>query len=191
MEMLTLIVEGEDDKRFLADYVKHHFSSDFNRIEFIVVGGKSEMLHTKQVIIQSAAINNTCLLIFDADNSLEGTNGDIDKEIARLKIFVTDKFLFPDNKSTGTLETLLRKIASNPSVFSCIDSYVACLRDTGIQELNRFIDKKKIYIYSDSHSQEGKGSKREYNNNAWNLDSKDLDPLKDFLSKHINGDGNK
>jgi hypothetical protein len=191
MDMLTLIVEGEDDERFLADYIKHHFPLSFSGIEFVKIGGKSEKLHTKQVTIQSAMQKSTCVVLFDADGNFEVTQNDIDRKTTELKIVIADKFLFPDNKSTGTLETLLRKIASNPSVFNCIDSYIACLRETGIEELNRFIDKKKIYIYSDSHNQEGKGSKREYSNSAWDLDSKELAPLKDFLSKHINGNGNK
>ena len=54
MEQLSLIVEGEEDVRFLQDFIDFHFAQKIDKNFFIIVGGKSETIHLSSTKIQTS-----------------------------------------------------------------------------------------------------------------------------------------
>ncbi|MBD5192425.1 MAG: hypothetical protein HDS88_05995 [Bacteroidales bacterium] len=164
---------------------------DLQQFEIVPLDGKDTLHLAKNQFIQNTAEGGVNLIIFDADS--ESNNGGFKKrthelltELEELNI-KAELFLWPDNCSDGDFETLLESIARkdlHKRFFACFNDYELCLGNE-YQSPNR---KGKLHTYITamklSNSQRrkiGSGQWLFENENLWNLNSTNLDPLKDFL----------
>ena len=149
MEQISLIVEGEEDVRFLQDFIEFHFAQKLDKNSFIVIGGKSETIHLSIPKIQTSTDSGKWnIIIFDADDTDHPTTlANIKKEAKTLKFdFI---FLFPDDKSKGNLESLLKNsvVKENENLFGCIDDYAACKSALKLKRPRVIDEKEKLWIY--------------------------------------------
>lgn len=183
----TIFVEGKTDKKFINDFLQVRFADriqDWSEIQ--VIDGKDNLRNYKNRFKISSDSGLTNLLIFDADNDAKIQLENLNAIKGELNIDF-EVFLFPNNHSSGNLESLLKKIATTQEVFECIQAYGRCLNQLHNESLREIDDKTSIFIYSDSFKNPtSKGHYRDYTNeNIWNLNSEALSPLYDFLSDHI------
>jgi len=188
MERLSLIVEGEEDVRFLQDFIHFHFQKKATRSLFIEIGGKSETIHLSQVKIQTSTSSGRInVLVFDADdNDHKSTLTKVNAKEKELSLKFDKVFLFPDDKSPGNLESLLKSsvTSGNEKLFACIEAYATCKTALKLKNPRPIDDKEKLWIYHGSFEDSGHahGTKRSYfDQDIWNLNSPILIPLKDFL----------
>ena len=185
---LVFVVEGLEDKRFLEDFVMFHFRVDLKPENFILVDGKAEKLHLVKTKLESAkAKGDRIVVVFDADDrGVEGTLRDINSRLRQFGLEVNDQFLFPDNQSSGNLETLLRQCIpeQNLGLFSCISAFQQCKNWLKLAN-DRIIGLKEelmIYHGSFSYAVDSKASMRSYLiHDLWNLNAPASIPLKNFL----------
>jgi len=191
MAGFSLIVEGDEDVRFLEDFIEYHFGKKIDRTSFILVGGKSESLHQVQVDIQKSSENNRNVLIFDADDKdFQTTSDKINIQMGKLNLKFHSTFLFPNNAEQGNLESLLMKsvTAGNEKLFVCIEDYAKCKLSLGLKKPRPITEKEKIFIYHGSFedSKSAQGSKRSYfDASIWDLKCQNLEPLKEFLKTNL------
>lgn len=189
MEGFSLIVEGEEDVRFLEDFIEYHFKRIIPRTSFIEIRGKSETLRLSQTKIQISSENNSNILLFDADDKdYKSTLEKINKKSNELSLKFDHIFLFPDNHSKGNLESLLKSSVTkdNEKLFDCINRYSDCRAELKLTNPRKIEEKEKLFIYHGSFEDSGKaeGSKRSYlNKDIWDLDSPSLKNLKEFLNE--------
>lgn len=71
MEKISFIVEGDEDVKFLQDFVDFQFSQKIDKNSFIIIiGGKSETIHLSRTKIHANTDSgNLNVLIFDADDN--------------------------------------------------------------------------------------------------------------------------
>ena len=190
MDQISLIVEGEDDVRFLQDLISLHFSRKIDKSSFIIIGGKSETIHLSSTKIQASTDSGKLnVVLFDADDTDHPTTlSNITKEAERLSLKFDSDFLFPDNKTTGNLESLLKSSVAigNERLFKCIEDYATCKGALNLKRPRIIDEKEKLWIYHGSFEESGnaQGSKRNYLDfDIWDLNSLSLNPLKEFLKK--------
>ncbi|MDD9859866.1 MAG: hypothetical protein OXU40_05410 [Nitrospira sp.] len=224
-ENFHIVVEGKEDMCFLVGYLGHLFPGEVlsSSVSFRILYGINKLGGQVQNIREKLIRppRGTRILIFpDADK--EGY-ADKKKEVERiLRSNWSDNenmeeferilgvrlhlFLFPNNKSSGILEDLLKKIIlpRHRDVFTCFDGYVKCLtRSKGgydppdikakiyaykhaLKILNKLHDDtRKTYSYEKAHGML-KG-KNPFDPQHWDFDNSALEPLKKFLTKHIPG----
>ena len=199
---VKIFVEGIADVKFISDYISHIIPKieTIGKETIIDSSGWTNNRETSQNLMQqntdNAGIN---LVIFDADNEFEKRVKELEewKKSASLSFEI---FLFPNNKEAGALENLLEEIIldNNKPIFDCWNGYESCLKSKTIEgrkePLTVPAKKTKIYGYLETllgttkkEKEKIKEKNRDYKNTAhWNLDSAHLEPLKDFLLKHIN-----
>ena len=207
MKRFLIIVEGEADKKFFENYYHHLFNEKAPKGS-IMHPGKDDETGGYQKIRSEDAINhireNTYfggvnLVIFDADEDPETRR----KELLAIKDEFDvefELFLLPNNKDAGELEDMLEQIINpnNQPVMDCWQTYENELEKVRIPTktpptLTIPAKKTKIYAYLEtllgkSRSQKKliKDANRNYENTQhWNLDTEYLEPLKEFLNKHL------
>ncbi len=188
MTNLKIIVEGDSDVRFLEDFIEFHFNKRVSRETFIVAGGKTEKLHE----IQPAVTGRKNILIFDADDkNYKSTLKNVQAECKRLKLSINGFFLFPNNESTGNLETLLLGCipTQNKILLKCIEDYQKCKISSDLVNLNEIDSKEIFYIYHGSFDNKKFGAAkptiRKYVPELWNLKAPITKTLQDFLTPYF------
>jgi len=193
---LLIYVEGSDDEKFIKDFL---FFLKINKFKINNIGGWNKILNeNEKLVIVNEFQKNTFngginLIIFDADDDLNKKNVILDK-IKKESNIEFETFLFPNNSESGTLETLLEKIINpkNSTIFECWNSLTSCIdaiKSNNIKLLSKPSLKSKIQVYNEvllpSNSTNQKKAlehKRDYSNSEiWDLSSKNLEPLKNFL----------
>lgn len=218
-----IVVEGKEDMCFLMGYLSHLFPGDVlsSSVSFRILGGIDKLDGQVQDIRQESMRppRNTKILIFpDADEEWDTQKKKVERtlrsnwsdhkkmeEFKKILGVRLHLFLFPDNKSSGSLENLLEKIIlpRHSDVFTCFHGYVECLqRSNGnyvlpdikakiyaykeaLNILNKFPDMEKTCSYEEAHGVL-KG-KNPFDPQHWDFDNSELEPLKKFLAKHISG----
>ena len=186
--------EERERLKFVSQY-------ETGSVEIFDLEGKDDFLNVEKVEFFKQVFNlfEANLLFLDSDKDWQARQKEVDKINALFEI----KFnysLFPNLNENGDLETLLCKIINpaNTTIFECWAAYEDCLRS---KENPKRTDKKfttpasktKIYAYLEALLGESKKQKklikeaeRNYRNeNHWNLNSDDLNPLKEFLQKNL------
>lgn len=201
---VKLFVEGLADEKFLRDYISAKFEITLQKDDIIKSQGWSNIksVHGGEFIMNSMRKNSDNdglnLLVFDADDNYTERFKEIDdwKKENDLKFEI---FLWPNNRDSGDLETLLEHIINpvNKPVFECWDNYEKCLKTKTIEgreiPLTTPAKKTKIYGYLEALLGETKSQKkkikeenRNYKNDGhWDLNSEYLDGFKEFLSRHF------
>ena len=197
---IKIFVEGIADVKFLSDYINHVISDFTINKETIIdssgwTNNREKSQNQMRQNTDNAGIN---LVIFDADNDFEKRKNELEdwKKSANLSFEV---FLFPNDEEIGALEDLLEKIIvdKNQPIFDCWAGYESCLKTKNIEgranALTVPAKKTKIYGYLEAllgttqkEKEKIKERERDYKNmEHWNLNSDYLNPLKDFLLKHM------
>jgi hypothetical protein len=204
--IIKFFVEGDADVKFLKDYISHIASGlEISKETIINTGGwtnidsqkeKGENIQNQmKQNIDNGGIN---LVIFDADKDFENRKQEIENWKSQYGL-AFELFLLPNNQNAGALENLLEKIIidNNQPIFDCWNGFENCLQDRASKIIGKKLTvpakKTKIYAYLEvllgetrKEKEKIKDPKRDYKNKEhWNLDSKFLVPLKDFLMKNI------
>ena len=207
MNKFLIIVEGEADKKFFEDYYHHLFQEKTPAGSIMHPGKDSDtggyMKLRKEDAInalkQNTDVGGKNLVIFDADEDCESRRKEL---LAIQEEFGVEfeLFLLPNNKDAGALEDMLEQIINlnNQPVMDCWQTYEGELEKVRIPTktpptLTIPAKKTKIYAYletllgkSKSQKKLIKDANRNYENTQhWNLDSEFLEPLKEFLCRHL------
>ena len=207
MKRFQIIVEGDADKKFFADYYHHIFGEKAPKGSITHPGkdggtGGYQKLKSEDAIgamRQNTDLGGINLVIFDADEDIEARRAEL---LAIKEEFCVEfeLFLLPNDKDAGALEDLLENIINpnNQPVMDCWQTYEEKLREVRIPSktpptLTIPAKKTKIYAYLEtllgkSRSQKKliKDANRNYKNTQhWNLDAEYLEPLKEFLQKWL------
>ncbi|PIQ47333.1 MAG: hypothetical protein COW03_15705 [Cytophagales bacterium CG12_big_fil_rev_8_21_14_0_65_40_12] len=189
MTQIRIIVEGESDRKFLKDYIKHSFEKELSNDDFIIASGNllSKPANSIQRNTIEGGINITVL---DADTDIEGTRNRVSREIQEFDLMIDNQFYIPNDDQPGNLETLLRRIINEErgGILDCIDQYGRCIETHRIAELRKFDEKAKVFVYVDSFAVGGQGKPDQVDYRElllWNLDSEYLRPLYDFLQPYF------
>ncbi len=192
MADFSIIVEGEEDIRFLQDFIQFHFGKIVERNSFIDIGGKTETLQKSVAKIQSSTEKgNTNLLIFDADDEdYSSTLKKVAAKALELSLSIDTIFLLPNNEEQGNLETLLKSCIDpkNRQLLQCIKDFEICKRKLGLSNLRDIDAKGELHIYQGSFAGSGiaKATKRTYlDEQIWNLNCEQGVALKNLLKKFM------
>lgn len=207
MKKFLIFVEGEGDKKFFQDFYHHLYQQKAPENSIIHPGKdddtggyqKLEREDTLQAMRQNTDNDGVNLVIFDADKDIKTRRKEIEDIRSRHNVDF-ELFLLPNNNEVGALEDMLERIINpiNQPVMNCWQIYEDELKKVRIPtktppELTIPAKKTKIYAYLETLLGESKSQKkqikdpyRNYRNSAhWNLDDEYLEPLKEFLFKHL------
>ena len=173
MKDTYIFVEGDSDERFLQAVFLRYYA-DGGRAQFISLGGSYRRLEEEKRIEQLKDGRRN-LVIVDADVKTfrqvkSGVQALLDRiageQGGRDIPFQAESFLFPDDKSDGNLESLVRRLTPK--------------NKEGVW------NKTKIYIYVNAHYHV-KWNSQEWmlETEIWNLESKTLNNLLAFLDKYF------
>ena len=207
MKKFLIIVEGEADKKFFESYYHHLFKQKIPNDSVRHPGkdddsggyNKLRKEDTINLLRQNTDAGGVNLVIFDADDNYESRKTEL---LAIKDAFGVEfeLFLLPNDKDAGELEDMLENIINpnNQPVMDCWQTYECELEKVRIPTktpptLTIPAKKTKIYAYletllgkSRSQKKQIKDRYRNYENpQHWNLDSEYLEPLKEFLKKHL------
>ncbi len=176
-----LWVEGPSDKALVRDLLRH---MDVANVETAIIGGGvTKIANVAPLIRESGNRGFRVALILDADSDYKQLDADVTKEIDRLELPIERYFLFPDNEHSGSLETLLERMAAGAHrvVYGCLDEFEECLRNHD-RAYRAPEPKGRIYAYCEALGIETNASRRCYDDSShWDLDAPVLEPLKRFL----------
>lgn len=220
MSDILIVVEGEADVVFLMQYLPHlnlcksprykrgkpiALEGNNGTISIIATGGK-DCIKGQEVVIKQAVDNKyKVLFIFDADDDVSLSRTNILNQWSVLGLSAKPEiFLFPNDRDSGTLETLLIQCihtcnaplldywqnlpGKQEDILSELNTrYEACGGCTTRQTLHGPDDKMAIYSYAyQLTGNKAHETKRDYSDKTvWDLESEALEPLRDFLLKNI------
>lgn len=176
-----IFVEGPDDRAFLKGLLQHLNIANVNTS--IIGGGVAKLPNIANEIQRAYDAGKRIAIVLDANSDFTSRCAEFATQKASLKLPIDRFFLLPNNKDSGSLETLLEAMAisTHRVVYDCFDQYETCLqnRNTPYKLPNH---KARIYAYCEALGLETRASKRQYvNSSYWNLNAPDLEPLKTFL----------
>ena len=193
MNNFRIFTESKADIKFLSDYIEEAFTISLSEDDFDPLGSWSGYKtggDIKASIKQNKEDLKTTILILDADNDFNARRQEVLNDFAENNIPV-NLFLFPNNNSVGSLESILCEIAVERKIIQCFEEYEVCI--AGYQTP---VIKSKVFAYLDAllPANNKKNDKidliQEKNRNYrapnhWNLQHEFLTPLKEFLSQNI------
>lgn len=174
-------------------------------ISMIATGGKDCIKEQGAVIKNAVDDESKVIFIFDADNDVSLSRDNIQEQWSGLDLPAEPGiFLFPNYTDSGTLETLLIQCihtcnaplldywqnlpGKQEDILSELNArYKTCGDCTTRQTLHGPDDKMAIYSYAyQLTGNKAHETKRNYSDKkVWDLESKALEPLRDFLQKNI------
>jgi len=180
-ENFHIVVEGKEDLLFLKGYLGF-LGMPFSGECFKSLGGWSNLDGYLPTIEEKRDNGVKVLIVFDANADRETRTREINRVLGGIDLPV---FLFPNDESDGDLEDVLMQIIApeNRDIFACFEDYKQCLKKCN-PEYTSPDDKAKVYAYKEAV---GALQKRDdqFDSKYWNYDHPALDPLKDFLTRHI------
>lgn len=188
-----------NEAQFIQAVIK---SLSLNDPEIVCVGGYTNLQKHKNKFMEREDDSEKNLVIFDADYPCTGGGFAarkqwLEQEKNKMNIQF-ELFLFPNNHDDGIFETLLQRIV-NPQysdLLSYFEEYEQKIKDfdarLGGNVFETPDEKAKIYSYISAfkRTREEKELFKKHdwgftNREYWNLDSAELEPLKDFLKLHL------
>ncbi|MFY4766512.1 DUF3226 domain-containing protein [Campylobacter sp. GB48] len=185
---IEIFVEGKHDKEFLEQYLKFLGYSD---AKIISCGRNTIYGDIISKIKEFKDDDKKVLLIFDADSDFNTTLNRLIQESLNL-LENKDIFLFPNNYDNGELETLLFKIAKEKQICECFKQYKKCIQKYNEKYINNINKKSMRYAYFEalglslSDNSKEKEQRKEAYKEIFDLNSKYLEPFKNFLQNHFN-----
>ena len=204
-DLYRIFVEGDADKRFIAQLLESIFNENIPSGNIIPTHGYTNLIAVDKErtfineMQRTTADGGINLVVFDADSNCETRRRELSDWERRSKVNF-ELFLFPDNSNSGELEDLLRQIISpvNQPVMECWDKYEDSLKAINLPWKNGIpltipAKKTRIYAYleallgsSRSEKEKIKEAKRDYlNKNHWDLNAQALHNLIDFLESNL------
>jgi disulfide oxidoreductase YuzD len=205
--MNKIFIEAENkttpEYNFLKAFVNSHFPD--KEIEFICIGGIGNLFNETNInqMSQAQALDDQVLVLLDADTVAKGygfakRKADIEREMQSHSI-AFQYFIYPNNNDDGEVETLMELAARrdlHQVFFDCFEDYEKCVsgvKDANGQPLYNTPNLKgKLHTYINSQKLNNKSRRRLgagdwlfNDNNYWNLNASDLEPLKVFLSNNL------
>jgi hypothetical protein len=208
---IKIFVEGTGDKAFIRDILKLWYKLELSKKELdeliLDCKGFAKMeLHLdefQQINKGQKREGGVNIVIFDADSTGNGAfHGFNDKllylEAKKKELGINfETYLFPDNATDGTIETLL-ETCINPvhqNILDCWHDFETCVNSKG--EYNTPANKSKIYVYLEclhgntkSEKEKLKDHNRDFTNkDIWQMDDYNDNPsllkLKQFLDNQL------
>ena len=204
-DLYRIFVEGNADKRFIAQLLESIFNENIPSGNIIPTHGYTNLIAVDKErtfineMQRTTADGGINLVVFDADSNCETRRRELSDWERRSKVNF-ELFLFPDNSNSGELEDLLRQIINpvNQPVMECWDKYEDSLKAINLPwkdgiPLTIPAKKTRIYAYleallgsSRSEKEKIKEAKRDYlNKNHWDLNAQALHNLIDFLESNL------
>lgn len=189
MSNFTIFTESKADVKFLKDFAAEVFNkplADSNFDTLLSWSGYKAGEFLKTEIQENFDEGKETIIILDADNDIEARRKEIMNDFNAYSIPI-HLFLFPNNASTGNIESLLEKIATNRKVMDCFLEYEKC-----VSEHPKPLHDSRIYsyldmlLYPDPKSGGNKDLRKEEfrdyrNKDHWDLTHEYLLPLQEFL----------
>jgi hypothetical protein len=195
-----LIVEGRDEENFFQAVFNRHLHR--NDVQVLGVGGKTKLTENLRVLVNDAAFPDVEALgiVRDADETPVGSSivaaqsafesvryslqsaglptSALHSEFAvgtpRIGVFIV-----PDGLQDGMLETLCVSSIMNHPEYACIEDYLRCLGQHGLQPGNRH--KAQAMIWLASRTDPGKRVGEAAQAGYWPFESPAFQSLWDFL----------
>lgn len=204
-DLYRIFVEGDADKRFIAQLLESIFNENIPSGNIIPTHGYTNLIAVDKErtfineMQRTTADGGINLVVFDADSNCETRRRELSDWERRSKVNF-ELFLFPNNSNSGELEDLLRQIINpvNQPVMECWDKYEDSLKAINLPWKNGIpltipAKKTRIYAYleallgsSRSEKEKIKEAKRDYlNKNHWDLNAQALHNLIDFLESNL------
>ena len=211
--MISIFVEGEDDKEFLDAYIKYldreldeksfkiqHTGKEDESGEEEKSGGKDKLGNEEIVtkITDALREKGKVVVIFDADCDYKKSRKDIERVLNKIKRDLRNEgaevkdnqlgiFLISGKNSKGELEDLLEQInkCEHQSIFDCFEEYKKCVKGHGYAWPSKKGKKGKIYAYRQLLGIEKKKDGRRFDPEFWDFDNDALSPLKKFLKQQF------
>lgn len=204
-DLYRIFVEGDADKRFIAQLLESIFNENIPSGNIIPTHGYKNLIAVDKErtfineMQRTTADGGINLVVFDADSNCETRRRELSDWERRSKVNF-ELFLFPNNSNSGELEDLLRQIINpvNQPVMECWDKYEDSLKAINLPWKNGIpltipAKKTRIYAYleallgsSRSEKEKIKEAKRDYlNKNHWDLNAQALHNLIDFLESNL------
>lgn len=188
---MLIIIEGKYDSGFLEIYLQYLKIKDY---KFFEVGGNSSLANKleggkenlRTQIDRTIAKDKKIKIIFDADNDINKSKQNIEKQLGNELYSKCEVFLFPNNQDKGNLEDLFLKIAKEKSILECLRRSRECLEKIDSKLPNFKSPDKKAVVYAYTHMFGGviKNGKIKVKGDILeilDLDHEYLEPLKNFL----------
>lgn len=197
--MTFIYIESGKDSTPEYVFVKtllEHLGIDTSSYTIITVNGKDNLPNVTPKMLDVELDGGRNILIFDADSAAnKGGYAKRSSEITRTLTSCgvhAEVFLFPNNHDDGDFETLLDKIANREKhrqFFDCFGDFECCVSKSYIApnlkgKLHTYISSQKG-LSKKQRDAIGKGQWLFSDPALWNLASPELQPLKDFIGRHI------
>ena len=144
------------------------------------------------------------LVVYDADRPGKQQGGHAPRRRQLLRVreehaLFFELFLLPTDAEDGQLEDLLRRLIpeSHQQVTDCFSDYEACVRQLRLPDGRAYdvpASKSRIFAYlevlpltpaEEKRLEKTRNAKFFGNADYWNLDASEVQPLRDFLTQHI------
>ncbi len=184
----ALFVEGVNEE-LLFCVLLHRLGLSKFTIEKID-GGVSKLASAKPRMDRRRNEGKRIAVVLDADQDAQATLNEFEAEKKRLDLPVDRVFLVPDNRSPGSIETILEAMAPerHRRIHECFTQYRECLKEIS-PEYVLPKPKARIFAYCEAVGNGPKERNRDFRVAAhWNLDAPALSPLKAFLRECANTD---
>ena len=172
-----------------------NFDNSKHAVEIECVGGKDNLPNVfNKMKDTTLSEDGTNLIIFDADSQEKKKDGgSIERKKYLRQLLISNGvqaeiFLYPNDKDDGDVETLLERMMRkdlHDKFFDCYNDYETCLGDDYVRP------DLKTRLFAYIRAQKGLSSKQRKHigdgewlftdDNYWDMDSKDLEPLKTFF----------
>lgn len=205
--MNKIFIEAESEKTPEYNFIKTILDKFFQgkQYEIIPMGGVKKLFgdfitnKIKEADIEGSQV----LVLIDADtieknHGYEERKNWIEEEMKKSNVLFP-YFIYPKNQNDGDVEVLMESSARkdlHKTFFDCFDKYEMCVSgeidESGKPKYNTPNLKGKLHTYmtaqklsSNQRNRLGKGNWLFDNTDYWDLDVEDLQPLKDFFTKHL------
>jgi len=188
-ENFHIVVEGEEDVRFLKGYLGFLLGLSISGKCFNNLNGVRNLDGQTPSIEEVLRKRVKVLIILDANSDHQKRRQETQKILEKripnggnLPLF-----LFPDNQSSGALEDLLEQIIipEHKGIFACFEDYKKCLKERS-PDYTLPSKKGKVYAYEQAiGALRGKDKENQFDSKYWVFGHPALEPLKKFLTEHI------
>jgi len=190
-----LVVEGDEEKRFLLPYLDYHSVSD---IQILPIGGKTRLSDSlKALVLDPNFVSNVEVvgIMRDADKSAKSTfqsvcsalsNADLPIPSEPLK-FTGEKpkvsiLIIPPGEETGSLEGMCLKSVDDNQAISCVNSYFSCLNSLPGYVPTVKLSKARIHTYLASKEDPDKRLGEAAEKGYWPFNNPAFESLKTFIN---------
>ncbi|MBD5193811.1 MAG: hypothetical protein HDS91_04760 [Bacteroidales bacterium] len=183
--------ESTPEYVFISTLLRH-LGIPSEKYQIITVGGKNNLPNVTNKMRDIELSGGKNILIFDADTEING--GGFSTRLSEIKDTLASKdvhaevFLFPNHHDDGDFETMLDRIANRSShklFFDCFNDFECCVAPQYIApnlkgKLHTYVS-SQTWLNKRQRDNIGKGEWLFEEEQLWNLNSPELQSLKDFL----------